>query len=305
MSVFQRIFNNQIHYISNVDRLGWSLDEEYLTPPDGYISNGEFVIHRGCYSIGDWSIISAMPRILKEHYPKCKVYVTSENFAEKMYGPIEFNKQNVWGHWKNPYLNVRHVFDNNPYVDGYIDSYEGEIYHDHFRIRDPQNEADPLILQMLRWHGIFLTLEDDFAPELYFSDEEKQQFEEFKQNIFGKSEYGSFSYRVNFPERDYKSHRLEWVQRKLDEYNDLPFMYYFDDSVFNFNLNKVLTANGLDVRLILYLICNSKVVTGLQSGVYDACGRYTDIKVLAAASSIAGMNEHYLPSIKYTFLGEK
>lgn len=302
MPVFTRIFNNKIYPVSNVNVLGWSLDDEYLTPPDEYFYKGEFVIHRGCYSIGDWSIISAMPRILKEYYPECKVYVTSEKFAENLYGPAQSNQQNVWGHWSNPYMNVKHVFDNNPYVDNYIDSFDGEIYHDHFRIRDPSNIADPLVLQMLRVHNIFLKMNDDFAPEIYFSDEEIGKFEKFKKDTFGESEYGSFSYRINFSERDRNIDRLTWVQEKLNEYSVLPFMYYFDENEVNFTLNKVLNANGLDVRLLLYLISNAKVATGLQSGVYDACGRYTNVDVLAAAPSIKDMNEHYLPFLNYTFL---
>ena len=300
--LFHRIFNNQL-YGENVDALGWNTNGEVCYPPDEYFDRGEFVIHRGCYSIGDWGILTAMPRLLKEHYPDCKVFVTSDTFAERLYGSSNVNSQNVWGIWADPYANIKHVFGNNPYVDEFIDEYDGEIYHDHFRIRNHLYKNDPLVLQMLRFHKVPVDLESDYVPEIYFSSEEIEQFEEFKVKTFGDSDYGSISYRyVN--EREGQPERLQWVQDKLDEYKDLPFMYYcnFDG---DFEFNKILDADGLDVRLLLYLICNAKVCVGLQSGIYDTCGRYVDINVLAGASNVEELNEHFLPSIDYKFIDKE
>jgi len=300
MPIFQRIYNNKLYNIVELSKLGWTTDQEYPIAPDDYLKNEEFVIHRGCYSIGDWGIISAMPRILKQYYPNCKVYVTSEKFAENIYGPSNKNAQNVWGMWLNPYENVKYIFDNNPYVDSFIDNFDGEIYHDHFRIRELKNDVDPLILQMLRFYEINLNLEDDYCPEIYFSNEEIEEFEEFKRKTFGEVEYGSFSYRyVN--ERENKPTRLEWIQAKLDHYADLPFIYY-EKHEHDFKFKRVLNSDGISVRLLMYLICNSKVCTGLQTGIYDTCSRYTDVDILSAASNVKEMQEHYLSSVKYNFI---
>lgn len=285
--------------MGEVQRLGWSTDEEYFVAPEEYIERGEFVIHRACFSIGDWGIISAMPRILKQRYPHCKVYVTSEKFIERLYGPADKNPQNVWGIWANPYLNPGHILSNNPYVDAFIDEFDGEVYHDHFRIRDFKNVNDPLILQMLRFYNINMNMDDDYIPEIYFSDEETERFEKIRQEYFGTSEYGSFSYRhVNNIKTKEK---IEHVQNKLDKYKGLPFMYYCDMD-HTFDLDQRFNTKGMkDIRLLLYLICNAKVCTGTQTGIYDTCSRYTYVDCMTA-QSLEEIAEHYLPSIHYTFV---
>ena len=40
---------------------------------------------RTASGIGDWGIISAIPRLLKEKYPKCKVYVPSKKLLKKLF----------------------------------------------------------------------------------------------------------------------------------------------------------------------------------------------------------------------------
>lgn len=299
MPLFHRIYNNQIYPVAHVDRLGWSTDEEYFLPPDEYFERGEFVIHRGCNSIGDWGIITALPRILKEKYPSCKVYITSENFTERLYGPANANPQNVWGIWSNPYLHVRNCFNNNPYVDAFIDSYDGEIYHDHFRIKNHLLVNDPLVLQMARFHKIEMGLDTDYIPEVYFSDEEIERFEAFRQQYFGNDDYGAFSIRnVDGMNMD---GWIDAVQQKLDKYKDLPFMYYCNMN-HAFNVNGVLNAHGLDTRLLMYMVCNSKVATGMQTGLYDTCSRYTLVDIISGARREEDVNEHFLSSINYTFL---
>ena len=299
MSLFYRIINNQTIPVMEVSQLGWKTDGEYFLPPDEYFERGEFVIHRGCHSIGDWGIITALPRILKENYPGCKVYVTSEKFIENLYGPANSNPQNVWGIWANPYENVRNCFANNPYVDSFVDSFDGEIYHDHFRIKNHLLLNDPLVLQMARFHDIEMGLDSDYVPELYFSDEEVERFEKIRKQYFGDNEYGAFSIRhiqgMNM------NGWIDGVEEKLSKYKDLPFMYYCNMD-HEFKVNKVLSTEGMDVRLILYLVCHAKVATGMQTGLYDLCSRYTNVDIISAARHERDINEHYLSSIKYTFL---
>lgn len=300
MALLYRIYNNRLFPIENVPTLGWSTDAEYPLPPDEYFSRGEFVIHRGCFGIGDWGIITAMPRILKEHYPGCKVYITSEALVETLYGPAEKNPQNVWGMWSSPYQNLRHCFVNNPYVDAFIDTFDGEIYHDHFRIKNHLVLNDPLVLQMLRFHKIDLNLDADYLPEIYFSEQELEEFGAFKKQHFGDDEYGSFSFRY-LNEGSMK--KVDYVENMLQKYKGLPFMYFFNTDVgADFTFNKVLNAKGLDVRLLMYMASHAKVCTGTQTGLYDMCCRYTNVDIVASAFKIEDINEHYLPAINYNFV---
>jgi hypothetical protein len=50
------------------------------------------------------------------------------------------------------------------------------------------------------------------------------------------------------------------------------------------------------------LVCHAKVATGMQTGLYDLCSRYTNVDIISAARHERDINEHYLSSIKYTFL---
>ena len=88
------------------------------------------MIMRTCHGIGDWGIISAMPRLLKEKYPNCKVYLPSVKLLENLFGKQQSSS------WSNPFENVKNVFKNNPYVDGFKDYYVGEIFHDQYRVYD-------------------------------------------------------------------------------------------------------------------------------------------------------------------------
>jgi hypothetical protein len=196
-------------------------------------------------------------------------------------------------------MNVKNVFLNNPYIDAFIDSFDGEIYHDHFRIRELKNVNDPLVLQMLRFHKIDIGLDGDYVPDIYFSDEEVERFSKIRSQYFGDSEYGSFSYRhANNIKTEEK---IAHVQEKLDRYKDLPFMYYCDLN-HEFKLDKRFNTQGItDVRMLLYLICNATVCTGTQTGIYDTCSRYTNVDIMTA-QSLSEIAEHYLPSINYTFV---
>ena len=66
--IFWRIVDNQVLPIGEVETLGFE-ESEGMRIPDEYLNGQEFVIMRGCHGIGDYGIISAMPRLLKEKYP--------------------------------------------------------------------------------------------------------------------------------------------------------------------------------------------------------------------------------------------
>ena len=54
----------------------------------------EFTVMRTCFGLGDWGIISAMPRLLKDKFPECKVYLPSKNLLRKLFGDIQKNWSN-------------------------------------------------------------------------------------------------------------------------------------------------------------------------------------------------------------------
>ena len=83
--IFWRILDNKVYSSYETDVLGFSSsDPSYI--PDEYLENQEFVVMRTCHGVGDWGIMSAMPRLLKEKYPNCKVYIPSSKLLEKMFG---------------------------------------------------------------------------------------------------------------------------------------------------------------------------------------------------------------------------
>ena len=132
--IFWRILDNKLHSVGEVEQLGFEKTEG-LRIPDEYLEKQEFVIMRTCHDIGDWGILASMPRLLKQKYPNCKVYLPSSKLLKKLFGQYEQN----WSNWGNPFINVNNVFDNNPYVDGYKDFIEGEVFHDHYRVYDKDN----------------------------------------------------------------------------------------------------------------------------------------------------------------------
>ena len=104
--IFWRIVDNQLHPVHETDNLGFEKSEG-LRIPDEYLDNREFMVMRTAHGIGDWGIISAIPRLLKEKYPKSKVVVPSKKLLKKLFG--------------QDHNNVHVVFDNNRFVDEFVD----------------------------------------------------------------------------------------------------------------------------------------------------------------------------------------
>ena len=97
--IFYRLLDDKLYHIHETNQIGFSSsDPSYI--PDDYLENQEFVVFRTAHGIGDWGIISAMPRLLKQKYPSCKVYIPSEKLLEKVFGKTH----------KNAYI----TFYNNP-----------------------------------------------------------------------------------------------------------------------------------------------------------------------------------------------
>jgi len=265
MATFFRIHNNTLFPIKDQEVLGFDIKEPSYIPSE-YLNQCEFLVLRTCFGLGDWGIISAMPRLLKQKYPNCKVYLPSDQLMDSIFGS-DYKKQ--WGSWANPYDNMRHVFDNNPYVDGEIDTYNGEVYHDHFRLA--KIDEEPLVKQMLRFWQFNENELTDLCPELYFSDEEKK---------FGNSiidEYTNGKYGTLLISDRFKDNP-DWVQKLQHQIDviDLPMFYWLHSPDVPFNFKKILDLRHIHPRIQLYLKCQATSNVGLQCGVNDTVARYAD-----------------------------
>ena len=66
--IFFRVVDNKLFSAGEVDRLGFEEADGYRIPDD-YLEKQEFMIMRTCHGLGDWGIISALPKLIKEKYP--------------------------------------------------------------------------------------------------------------------------------------------------------------------------------------------------------------------------------------------
>lgn len=298
-----RIFGNQIVALEECDRLGWSLQGDHFIMPDESFDKKKFIIYKTVFGVGDWGILTAMPRLLKEAYPNCEVYIPSQTMLLQTFGP-----SNRHGNWISPYEVPTELFKYNPYVDGIVDSWDDEVYHDHFSIYNEADPFDPLILQMLRFHRVDAHTGMDYIPEVYFSPEEIEMFDNIKRQYFGDDEYIAFSASwshkmlqtirptANEQTATIKLNLLKDLLEAQDGWNEYPALV-FNSTGIDFGLKEKMSAHGVPLRQMLYLISNAKYAIGQQTGMFDTCSRYTNVKVVPHGNDMA---IHYLKSIEYT-----
>lgn len=267
--IFWRILDNQLHSIDDVDKLGFETSEQTFIP-DEYLDKQEFMVMRTAHGIGDWGIISAMPRLLKQKYPGCKVYVPSESLLKRLFGESH-NNANV-------------IFDNNPYVDKFVDSVEGDVFHDHYRIYDNGNIDVPLVEQLLKFWQFDENEYEDSQPEMHWSDEEKQ----FGDDVIDEYTDGEFGYLLisdrfgtqkgKFDKKTYDN-ETDKISRVLSE-NELPYFYWthkpLKETPFDF-INDVLDMRHIDLRIQLYIKSKAKLNVGNQCGTNHMVVRYSDV----------------------------
>ena len=267
--IFWRIVNNQLHPAEEVDRLGFDKsDASYI--PDEYLEQQEFVVMRGCHGLGDWGIISAMPRLLKQKYPNCKVYIPSLKLLEELFGDMK----QMWGSWGNPFLNAEYVFRNNPYVDDYIDFVDGDIFHDHYRIYDTNKSEIPLVKQMLNFWQFEEDEMEDYLPELYFSKAE----EGFGNRFIDEFTNGEFGTLLLSDKYKYNTEMQDEVMMKIMKENDIEYFWWTSIPIrktsFNF-IKKAVDLRHVHPRIQLYIKTKSSINIGNQVGVNDTVSRYT------------------------------
>ena len=278
MALFYRISDNQLSSLGEVDKLGFSNEDPYYIP-DEYINKKSFVVMRTCHGIGDWCIISAMPRLLKQKYPDCKVYVPSSRMLKTIFG----NFLNNWGYGTYDCANVTiDIFKNNPYVDDFIDDIEGEIYHDHYRIYDSTLTKIPLLEQILEFWQFSERERSDSAPEIYFSEENKLQDTRIF-NDWGNKKYGYISLSSTYGKTSESNSLLNIVKNMPEDYN---WYVYSENAIadtdFSFLKNVVeIKPLKLSIREQMYLKCNAEINVGNETGMNLWSSRYSKSYILS------------------------
>ena len=266
--IFWRIIDNQVHPVEETDTLGFEKSEG-LGIPDEYLDKQEFMVMRTAHGIGDWGIISAMPRLLKEKYPNCKVYVPSINLLEKLFGEYSGN----WNAWSNPFTNVENVFKHNPYVDDFVDEYDGEVFHDHYRVYDKDDINIPLLEQMLKFWQFDTNEYQDSRPEIYWSNEEKKLGDAIIEEYVGDNDFGCllisdrYDYTMDnliIENIDVGLKHFYWTERPIEQ------------TEFDF-IDKALDMRNMPVRIQLYIKSKARYNVGNQCGTSQLVTRYSNV----------------------------
>ena len=278
--LFNRIFDNKLHVVGEVDNLGFS-ESEGLRIPDEYLDNKEFVICRGAQGIGDWGVISALPRILKGKYPNSKVKIPSSKMIKNLFG-VESNISKL-------------IFDNNPYVDEFVDEIDGEVFHDHYRIYDKDNTDIPLIKQMLKFWQFEENEMGDCRPEMYWSDEEKELGDGIIKQVVGDGDFGGllvsdrFGTQYGKPDEKTLKNETKKITKVLKE-NPLPYFYWtykpIGETPFFFT-KLALDMRNIDLRIQLYIRSKAKLNVGNQCGTLQTISRYSKLYTVQRQFPIA------------------
>jgi hypothetical protein len=258
--IFYRTVDNKLHNAGEVPNVGFPLnDPSYI--PDEYLGKQNFVILRTCFGLGDWGIISAFPKKLKEKYPNCKVWIPSAKLLKELFGHLESN----WNSWDDPFKVVNTIFDNNPYVDGFIDEFVGEVFNDHYKLYETPKEDIPLLEQILKFWQFDNF--DGIEPEMYWSDSEK----ELGDKIIKEHTDGNFG--TLLIANRYKKDSIDLIQNKLDEY-DLPIFYWTSEKDSGLKFKKALDLRHIDMRIQMYIKSKATFNVGNQCGVNDTISNY-------------------------------
>ena len=266
--IFWRIVDNKVHPVQETEQLGFEKSEG-LRIPDEYLDKQEFMVMSTDHGIGEWGIISAIPRLLKEKYPKCKVYVPSKKLLKKLYG--------------QDHNNVHVLFDNNPFVDEFVDGIDGDVFHDHYRIYNKDNTDIPLLKQMLEFWQFTEKEMSDSQPEMYWSFEEQELGDSIIQEYVDNKEFGCLLISDRFGTQYGKHHQKTYdkdVQNFTNIFTEyqLPYFYYTSNpiSVTPFDwIDKILDMKYIDLRIQLYIKSKAKINLSNQCGTNHLVVRYS------------------------------
>ena len=293
--IFWRIYNNQLYKVDDVNKLGFSIDNPSFIP-DKYLQEQKFVILRTCFGIGDWGIITAMPRLLKQKYPHCKIYIPSITLLEKLFGKLDI--------FDTKYADVLSLFDNNPYIDGNIDSVDGDVFHDHYRIYSDKKPNTPLIEQILKFWQFSNDELSDSQPEMYWSHAESVLGDSIIREYAGDNNFGALlisnRFGTQFGKQNISSlaNDTNKMTQILKSFN-LPYFYWsylpICETPFNF-INKALDMRNISLRIQLYIKSKALINISNQCGTNHIVARYSDVYEVQRQSEL---ELNFVNGIKY------
>lgn len=263
-----RIIDNKIYGGSDVPLVGLPNNQDYpvLSNPD------KVLIFRTALGVGDWVMLERLPKAIKSYYPNCKVYLPSPKMIAETFGGLMQN----WSSWGDVSRTVELVFKNNPYIDGYVDTWEGEVYSDHWRIYDENNWKTPLVRQMARFYDIPDSFEIDYTPMVYFNHEELVTGTKLMMDNFGMSGGFNFLHLSNRTTVDDITLLVDYI--KKNKLHRSPFLYYYAGDIkqtgikgldFRWNISDVS-----DPRMQFFVKSHAMNVIGTQTGATDViCGK--------------------------------
>ena len=292
---FFRILNNKIYAGGEIPLVGFPMNKDYLVMEDPE----KVLIFRTALGVGDWVMLERLPKAIKSYYPNCKVYLPSPKMIAETFGPMMQN----WSSWGDVSKTVELVFANNPYVDGYVDSWEGEVYTDHYRIYDEDNWKTPLVRQMARFYNIPDDHEIDYNPICYFSNYEYESGKDLIRRNYGVSGGYNFLHLSNRTTEEDTKLLLDYI---FDNgFSSTPFVYYYtgdiNDTVFK-NLDmRWNIANISDPRMQFFIKSCARNVIGQQTGATDVISGLTKVHSLHHSDKLEETFRvgNYLPAITY------
>lgn len=96
-------YNEYLQGVAEVQKLGFP-DTSDIRIPLEYLENKQFILFRTCHSYGDWILLSAIPRLLKQKYPDCTIIIPSPECIGKYFSPDSWKYKH-----SNPFNNVIEV----------------------------------------------------------------------------------------------------------------------------------------------------------------------------------------------------
>lgn len=295
---FWRIVDNKTYYGAAVEKLGWDIHDDYFQAPDEYINYGKFIIFRTCHGIGDWVMVERLAVNLKHKYPNCEVYIPSPTFLTDTLG--ELHQRGWWNSWGDPSKTVEYMFKNNPYIDGMVDNWFTEVYHDHFRIYDSKNPKVTLAEQMLKFHHIEYNECVDLIPMIYFDDSEAKLGDGYLKDLPSDFEFLHISDRYTQKDTNILLSYIESIGLSGKK-----FVTYYKGDISETPFGKLNMIGNIinitDPRIQFYVKSKANNVIGVQTGATDVVSGLTQVHSLHHSPVLEETWEagNYIPSIKY------
>ena len=120
----------------------------------------------------------------------------------------------------------------------------------------------------------------DYYPELYFSDEEREIGDNIISRFAGESDFGGLlitsRFEISGGRYDEESNKM-LMNALLEKCGDLPFFYwtYKSTKELPISFNKCLNMRNVPTRVQLYIRTKAKLNIGTHCGFLDCVSRYS------------------------------